>query len=381
MKRLNNLYSSTYELDNIIEMTNKVLKNVRNKKAVDKFESYKMEHILNIKYRLETGNNIIGKYNIFLIRDPKYRIIMSLSIEDKIINHLVSKYILEKTFENKFIDSMVATRTGKGTSYGIKLFRKYLNKMKRKYNNFYVLKIDINKYFYNIDHEVLKRILNEKIKDEKSLKVLYSIIDSTNEIYVNEKIRFIKENNDNLSEIPLYKNGKGVGIGNQTSQNFGLIYLYELNHYIKEKLKIKYLINYMDDFVIIHHDKEYLKYCLKIIEKKLNTEHKLKINKKKTNIYNIRNGVEFLGYRFLVLNNKIYIKIKKDTKRRFKKKVKCLNVLKTNNYINNRNYWILLSSYKGLLKYRDCKRLFLKQMYFWKQKKKLMLQLLVQHSY
>ncbi len=362
MKRLNNLYSSTYELDNIIEMTNKVLKNVRNKKAVDKFESYKMEHILNIKYRLETGNNIIGKYNIFLIRDPKYRIIMSLSIEDKIINHLVSKYILEKTFENKFIDSMVATRTGKGTSYGIKLFRKYLNKMKRKYNNFYVLKIDINKYFYNIDHEVLKRILNEKIKDEKSLKVLYSIIDSTNEIYVNEKIRFIKENNDNLSEIPLYKNGKGVGIGNQTSQNFGLIYLYELNHYIKEKLKIKYLINYMDDFVIIHHDKEYLKYCLKIIEKKLNTEHKLKINKKKTNIYNIRNGVEFLGYRFLVLNNKIYIKIKKDTKRRFKKKVKCLNVLKTNNYINNRNYWISLCSYKGLLKYRDCKRLFLKQM-------------------
>lgn len=96
--------------------------------------------------------------------------------------------------------------------------------------------------------------------------------------------------------------------------------------------------------------------------KKLNTEHKLKINKKKTNIYNIRNGVKFLEYRFLVLNNKIYIKIKKDTKRRFKKKAKCLNVLKTNNYINNRNYWILLSSYKGLLKYRDCKRLFLKQM-------------------
>lgn len=96
--------------------------------------------------------------------------------------------------------------------------------------------------------------------------------------------------------------------------------------------------------------------------KKAKYGHKLKINKKKTNIYNIRNGVEFLGYRFLILNNKIYIKIKKDTKRRFKNKVKCLNALKTNNYINNRNYWILLSSYKRLLKYRDCKSLFLKQM-------------------
>ena len=361
MKRLNNLYNKTYELNNIIEMTDKVLKKVRNKKMVDKFETYKMEHILNIKYRLESGKNLISKYNIFLIKDPKYRIIMSLNIEDKIINHLISKYILEATFEDKFTDSMVATRIGKGTSCGIKLLRKYLNSMKKKYNNFYILKIDISKYFYSIDHEVLKRILNKKIKDKKSLNAINGIIDSTDELYINKRINFIKENrnDEEINSIPIYEAGKGVGIGNQTSQNFGLIYLYELNHYIKEKLKIKYVINYMDDFVIIHHDKEYLKYCLSTIKEKLNIEYKLKINEKKTNINSIKNGIEFLGYRFFVSGNKIIIKIKKSTKKRFKKKVKNLKVLKNNNYIDSETCIKLLSSYKGLLKYGNCKRLFI----------------------
>lgn len=361
MKRLNNLYKQTYELNNIIRMTDKVLKTVRNKRLINDFETYKAEHIINIKQRLENETKLISKYNIFLIKDPKYRIIMSLNIEDKIINHLIAKYILEKTFENKFTDNMVATRLGKGTSYGIKLFRKYLNIMKRKYDNFYVLKIDISKYFYSIDHEVLKNILNKKIKDKKSLNALYSIIDSTDELYINERINFIKKymNNEEINNIPLYKKGKGVGIGNQTSQNFGLIYLYELNHYIKEKLKIKYLINYMDDFVIIHHDKNYLKQCLILINKKLNIEYKLNINEKKTNIYNIKNGIEFLGYKFFVENNKIIIKIKNGTKKRFKKKTKHLRMLKNNNYIDNETYTKLLSSYKGLLKYKYCRRLFI----------------------
>ncbi len=79
---------------------------------------------------------------------------------------------------------------------------------------------------------------------------------------LNNKEKLIKE----VKEIPLYKYGKGVALGNQTSQAFGLIYLYEIIHYIKEKLHIKYIINYMDDFVIIHHDKNYLKYCLEKIK-------------------------------------------------------------------------------------------------------------------
>ena len=184
MKRSNNLYSACYDLNNIVSMTNKVCTTVRNKSKVDKFELYKTEHIINIKNRLMNNNLSFGKYNIFMITDPKCRIVMAQEIEDKIINHLIAEHILVKTFEPKYPNSMIATRKGKGTSYGIKLLKKYLNEIKNKYDNFYVLKIDISKYFYNIDHNILKRILLDNIKDKDALKVLFSIIDSTNHNYI-----------------------------------------------------------------------------------------------------------------------------------------------------------------------------------------------------
>ena len=363
MKRLNNLYNDMLYLNNIIEMTDKVL--------VDRFETYKTEHIVNIKNRLESKNVVFDKYNIFMITDPKCRIVMSLNIEDKIINHLVSKYILNKVFETKYIDSMVATRKERGTSYGIKLLKKYLNEIKIKYNNFYILKIDIKKYFYSIDHNILKNILRKYIKDKDALNILDNIIDSSNVEYINKEINDLKINrikhlnNEYLiketSDIPLYKFGKGVSIGNQTSQNFGLIYLCELNHFIKEKLHIKYLINYMDDFVIIHEDKEYLEYCLNNIEKFL-FKYKLELNNKKTKIDSIKNGIDFLGYRFYLKYNKVIIKLRNRTKKNFKRKVKNLKLLLNNDYINYNEYKNKLSSYKGLLRYNSCKNLYYKNM-------------------
>ena len=374
MKRLNNLYSNTYDLDNIIEMTNKVCKNVKNKNKVNKFELYKSEHITSIKNRLANKNVSFGKYNIFMITDPKCRIVMAQEIEDKIINHLVAEYILIKTFESKFCNSMCATRKGKGTHYGIKLLKKYLNEMKSKYNNFYILKIDISKYFYNIDHDILKKIISSKIKEKESLNILFNIIDSTNLPYVNERIKKVKEdkikylksiNGDEklikeIFEIPLYECGKGLPIGDQTSQAFGLIYLYKLNHFIKEKLHIKYLINYMDDFVIIHNDKKYLKYCLNIIKDILNNEYKLKINIRKTKIDSVKNGVDFLGFIFYIKNNKVIMKLRNNTKKRFKKKLKNIILLKNNDLISKREFNMFLSSYSGHLNYGSCNNLFYK---------------------
>ena len=226
MKRVNNLYNKIIDLDNIIEMTNKVLKNVKNKEKVDRFESFKAEHIINIKNRLESKNINFNKYNIFMITDPKYRIIMSQSIEDKIINHLVAKYFLSDVFELRFIDSMCATRVGKGSSYAIKLLKRNLNELKKKYNNFYVLKIDIKKYFYNIDHDVLKRLLKDKL-DSNEYRIICNIIDSTNNTYINEcisKLKVRETNNtkriDEVKQIPLYNHNKGLGIGQMTNNSY-----------------------------------------------------------------------------------------------------------------------------------------------------------------
>lgn len=373
MKRASNLYKDICNINNIIDMTDSVCKTVRNKKKVDKLENKKIEHIINIYNRLNNKNYKFDKYNIFMITDPKCRIVMAEEIEDKIINHLVADYILVKTFENKYIDSMVATRVGKGTLYGVKLLKKYLNKMKRKYDNFYFLKLDISKYFYSIDHDVLKEILKKKIKDKDALNILFSIIDSTNKDYINEEIIKLKEKrinylkNSNLNnkdklikeveEIPLYKKEKGVGLGSQTSQSIGLIYLYEINHYIKEKLHIKYVINYVDDFVIIHENKNYLKYCLNKIKEKIEKEYKLKLNPKKTRIDNIINGIDFLGYIFYIKNGRIIMKLRKRNKNNFKKKVKKLMLLKKYNYINEIEFKNQISSYYGLLKWGSCNNL------------------------
>ena len=124
MKRKTNLYNEICKLDNIIFMTNMVCKNSKNKKKVNTFEKYKIEHIVNIKNRLDSKNYIPNNFNIFMISDPRVRIIMNQSLEDKIINHLVSHHVLNKVFENTFTDSMIATRRGKGISYGVKLLKK-----------------------------------------------------------------------------------------------------------------------------------------------------------------------------------------------------------------------------------------------------------------
>ena len=220
MKIINNLYSDLYDIDNIIKMTDKVLSKVKNKSRREKFYLYYSEHIINIKNRLESKNINLGKYNIFLITDPKCRVIMSQSIEDKIINHLIAEYLLVRVFENRYIDSICATRVNKGSGYATKLMKKYLNEIKLKYNTFYILKLDIKKYFYNIDHNVLKRILKDNIKDKDALNILFKVIDSTNDKYINERIIKLKEkrinflNNKYLIEetknIPLYEYNKGI---------------------------------------------------------------------------------------------------------------------------------------------------------------------------
>ncbi len=374
MKRQNNLYSIVCDFNNIIKMTDKVCSRVRNKRKVCIFESYRAEHIYNIYYRLNNKCLDIGRYNIFMITDPKCRIIMAQEIEDKILNHLIAEHILVNVFETKFTDSMCATRTGKGTIYGIRLLKKYINKLKCNYKDFYILKLDIKKYFYNIDHNVLKKILSKKINDKDALNILNSIIDSTNNKYVNDCIyKLIKDRINYLEEstiinkkqlieetksIPLYRYGKGVALGNQTSQAFGLIYLSEFNHYLKEELHLEFVINYMDDFIIMHYDKEYLKLCLKKITKVLKDIYKLEINEKKTKINHVKNGIDFLGYRFIIKNDRLVMRLRRRTKKRFKSKMKRVNILYNDKLITRKEYKILLSSYNGLLKWGNCTNLY-----------------------
>ncbi len=228
-----------------------IRRNTRNKRKIFAFEKNKMEYMANIYDALVNDKYFPSKYNIFVIKEPKYRIVMSLNIGDKIINHYLARYVLIPKLD-KYLDSrIVATRSGYGTDYGIKLIKKYLEENK-KYNDFYVLKIDIRKYFYNIDHDVLKSLIKDKL-DYSEFLLVSRIIDSTDSDYVNECIdleanRLIKKrpyDKEKLLDLPRYKKGKGLSLGAMTSQFLSIFYLSGLDHYIVHDLHFKYMVHYM----------------------------------------------------------------------------------------------------------------------------------------
>ena len=371
MKRKENLYNRITDIRNIISMYDtRVRVNTKNKIKIEKFDEYYVSNITLVKNILDSKNYKPSKYNIFLIREPKVRLIMSLNIIDKIINHLVCEYLLVDIFDSSLIDTNVATRVGKGTHYGYKKLVEYLNKNISK--NLYILKFDIKKYFFNIDHDIVKRIIRTKIKDNDALNILDNIIDSTDSTYINEEITKIKNNEINriknsnngnkdklikdIMDIPLYKKGTGFAIGNPVSQAVAIIFLSYLDHYIKEKLNIPFYCRYCDDGILISDNKEYLKYCLKEIKRIIN-DYKLELNMKKTRIYSIDNGFEFIGFRFIRKNNKLLIKVKNQTKRKFKRKLKVLNKLYINGNINYDTFNQVKVSYLGHLKYGNCNKL------------------------
>lgn len=370
MKQVNSIYDNIVDTQKIMKMYDKRIRiNTKNKTKLLRFEYNYVSNIVYIKNILEDRKYIPGKYNIFIIKEPKLRLIMSQNIIDKIINHLVSEYLLVEVFDKTLIDSNIATRKNKGTDYGIKLLKKYIKKLNN--NKFYILKFDISKYFYNLDHEILKNIISKKIKDKDAINLLYKIIDSTDYSYINKRINDLKNReiekilNSNkldkerlineIKSIPEYKKGKGLPIGNMSSQFLAILYLNELDHYIKEELKIKYYIRYMDDGILLHTDKEYLKNCLKEIEKILE-RYGLKLNNK-TRIYSSDEGFEFLGYKYIMKNNRLIVKIKGQTKRRFKRKMKTLYKLEEQGKITKKDVMHVEASYKGHLHYGNTKKL------------------------
>lgn len=347
---MNDIYGKITDISHIMSVYNKtVRKNTKNKYRVERFDDDYVKNICFIKNILDSKQYYPGKYNIFFIKESKLRLVMSQNMIDKLINHVVSKYFLVDVFESSLIDTNVATRVNKGSGYGILKLKEYIHNLSFKYNQFYYLKFDIKKYFFNIDHKILKKLLRKKIADRDALELLDRIIDSTDYDYINQRIEQLKNrrkeqlpNDVEVFKIPFYAKGKGLPIGNMTSQFFAILYLNELDHYIKEKLHIKYYIRYMDDGIIIHQDKKYLQFCLQEI-KKILKKYQLELNDK-TMIISSKQGVSFLGFRYLLKDKKIIVKINNSTKRKFRRKMKRLEG-------NHKRYQQVLASYHGHFRY------------------------------
>ena len=349
---------------------NEISKNIKNKEKLTYFELNKTQNINHIFNILKSNHYDGGKYDIFLISEPKLRIVMSLSVFDRVINHFVTRYILEPKL-TKYLDIRnIATRKNMGTDYGIQKIKKYLE-INKKYDTFYVLKIDISKYFYSINHQILLEMLKNELTIPEYLLVR-QIIHSTNHEYINKKIHTLKEENKKkyhtrlkeLESLPDYQYGRGLPIGNLSSQFLSVYYLNSLDHKIIHDFKIKCYLRYMDDMILIHQDKEYLKACLSKITMILDKQYDLKINWKKTKITNVKQGFTMLGYRFRLIDKKTIINIKQDTRMRIKRKVKENKYLLDKDIHNFSRIFASIENYSHSFKYsKEAKRIVEK--YFW----------------
>ena len=323
---------------------NELTSSVKNKNALRVFEMNKMSFLRVALERINNPDYMIKRYNIFLIYEPKPRIIMSLNLIDKLINHYFTTTVLIPKIEPLLDNRNIATRKNLGTSYGIKLIRKYIEYYKKHHNGkFYVLKIDISKYFYNIDHEVLKKMIKKELEEDEYKRVC-NIVDSTNFPYINKEIEKVRKFDPTL---PIYKYGKGLGIGNLSSQTLSVYYLSRLDHFIIHTLRLKHYVRYMDDFLMLSDDKEKLEKAFIIIKEKLKKEYKLNINPKKSFVSRGDIGFTFLGYKFFISkkNNKTIMILKQDSYIRIKRNIKKVNSLYNNGKINYTRYFATISNY------------------------------------
>ena len=196
MKRKNNLYEEMCKIENMNKVFDEICRNTKNKRKVQRFKEYKSINITRIYNILNERKYVPGPYNKFTIYEPKKRDVVSQNMIDKAVNHLVSRYILMPSLISCLVDANVASRVDKGTGKGLEIYQKYKRTCDIKYKNYYILKCDISKFFYNIDHDILKEKLKRKIKDKDALKIVFDIIDSEE-----KGISIRKYDKSNLSNI------------------------------------------------------------------------------------------------------------------------------------------------------------------------------------
>lgn len=290
-------FEKVYDFESLYRAYMKARKGKRWKGAAAKFEVNLLEALNLLSEQLKSKTYRLSPYNTFKVYEPKERLVMSNSYKDKVVQHALCDNVLQPRVEPSFIKDNYASQVGKGTHFGLDRLEEFMRRHYRKHGvEGWVLKCDIRKYFYSVRHDVLKRLIRKYITDPDCIWLLDMIIDST-------------------------EGNVGIPIGNQSSQIFALLYLSPLDHFIKEKLGVKFYGRYMDDFYLIHEDREYLRHCWKEIEAHVN-EIGLELNEK-TNIYPLKNGIDFLGFHtYLTETGAVIRKVRRKSKNNARRKLK-----------------------------------------------------------
>lgn len=291
MKRTGYLYESICRYDNLYAAFKKAFRGSGRTVDACRFNFHLEGELLGLKREMEEGRYCPARYRYFMIQDPKERVISVAPFRDRVAHHALVR-VIEPVFERTFIHDSYATRKGKGSHAAVRCAQVYLKR------NEYFLKMDVEKYFESIDHGILLALLERKIKDERVLGLAVAIV-------------------RNSAESRGVQAEKGLPIGNLTSQFFANVYLDALDHFVKEEMRVKCYLRYMDDMVIFSDSREELKRCLGRVRDYLEASLRLRIKEKATLINSRLHGLSFLGFR--VFPN--LLRVRAENVRRIKKRL------------------------------------------------------------
>lgn len=307
-KKYKHLYEQIYSFENLWLASRKARRGKRRKGSVLEFEYDLEEKLLEIQAALREERYRFGTYTHFTIHEPQERLIAAAPYQDRVVHHALCN-IIEPVLDKAMIFDSYACRIGKGSHRAIQRARNFLGV------NSWVLKLDIKKYFFTIDHEILKHDLGKKISDYKIMNLIEQIVATYHSPREYHFLFGNEQEGDMNRQI-------GLPIGNLTSQLFANFFLTSLDRFIKEELKIKQYVRYMDDALLFAQDKQRLVGAKAAIRSFLEAR-RLKLHELKSQVFPARHGVRFLG--FHIYHNRQ--EILRANLQRFKKRMKTKNWL------------------------------------------------------
>lgn len=285
MKRYGNLYPQILEFANLWMAAKKAERGKRFRENVLDFNYNLEQELWQLKRALESKTYQPGAYKTFEIKEPKPRMISAAPYRDRVVHHALCNIIVP-IFEKSFIDDSYANRKGFGAHRALNRFTKFAR------SSSYVLQCDIKKYFPSIDHEILKSLVGRKLKCADTLWLIDVIINNSNR---QEPVLEYFPGDELLTPV---QRRRGLPIGNLTSQFFANLYLNGFDHFVKEELKVKKYVRYVDDFALFGDDRSFLQDAKIAISEYL-ASLRLKIHPVKSQLFETGKGGNFLGFRVM----------------------------------------------------------------------------------
>lgn len=270
---------------------------------------------MRLQEELIEGSYRHGEYTDFVIHDPKSRVISAAPYRDRVVHHALCN-VIEPLFDRTFIFDTYACRRGKGTHAAVRRYSEFSRK------NRYVLKCDVQKYFSSVDQGVLIESISRRVRCEKTLMLIRQIIGSRE-----DRSRPVYFRGDDLF-TPVERK-KGIPIGNLTSQFFANVYLNGFDHYVKERLRCRYYIRYVDDWVVFDNNKGRLE-DVKVRMEEYLENLRLRLHPNKCRVYRVDEGIRFLGYRIFPTHRLL----PKDNLLRMRRRLKALSIAFKEGQIN-----------------------------------------------